>query len=347
MSLQIPFNIKFLKNHLENLTTDQFEEVIQQLLVFAKPKYRLTPLTNDGGIDGYERTQAGKNRFEYCIYGVHTKRPNPLKYTKKDKIREDFESALAYIEKKRRSDGFEHVLKKFIVVSNYVLSQEERDYFEKMCEANGIKFEEYHPAKIISLFSTENDMLYLASSLSYINLNVPYSDLSTHKFTEQALNDLCDYKYENKSTTEKFKLLNSIMSTILMFSSINPMNESKYKFYAISKQTKIPSEFISTYTYIDGRFIKRTSSDILVIPIKPCHFIFDNKKNYLFYSSSLSPLYKLCLRLNIQLERRGDYLIDVALAECYKIDKGMFEWMINKRRKVFSLKEPQHEKAFL
>lgn len=332
MSLQLPVNLKLLKNHLENLTSDQFEECIHQLLVIANPhNYRPTPLWGDGGIDGYERKRVGKEKLEYIFYGIHTKRPNPLKVSKKDKIKKDFESAKAYYEdRKDKFEDDEYIFKKFILVSNYVLSEDESRYIEELCNENKIEYDEYHPAKILSLFNTEKKVFLAASCLSYLYLDVPYTALSAHQFTEQALQDICDYKYEKKTTTEKIELLRNIMSTIFKFAFIDkkrPLNIYRQIF----SRTEIIPEFIATYTFIDGRFIKKTSSEIILIPIKPYHFMINGNQKYVLFSNSLFPLYKLCLELNEQLESQGDYFIEVALANCYEKENEAFLMWSNMR----------------
>lgn len=93
------------------------------------------------------------------------------------------------------NEKYDYLFKKFILVSNYVLSQSESQFIEELCDENGIEYEEYNPPKLISLFNTERKVFLAASSLSYLDVDLPYTSLSMHQFTEQALKDICDFKY--------------------------------------------------------------------------------------------------------------------------------------------------------
>lgn len=77
--------------------------------------------------------------------------------------------------------------------------------------------------------------------------------------------------YERRTTTEKIELLQKIMSTIYKFSFINQKQKRIINFYSqIFRRTEINPEFIATYTFIDGRLIKKTSSEIIIeSPLNP------------------------------------------------------------------------------
>lgn len=45
---------------------------------------------------------------------------------------------------------------------------------------------------------------------------------------------------------------------------------------------------------------------------------------YVLFSNSIYTLFKLCLELNEQLEKQGDYIIDVALAKCYEKENKIY-----------------------
>ncbi|PHG07401.1 hypothetical protein [Bacillus toyonensis] len=304
--------LREIEARLKRISGENFQEHVRFILKISDNKFRVTRIAKDSGIDGFKLYNTGKKnqRKVIEIYSMHTKSPGAK--TKIKKMIEDFENATKFAKKHN------YILKKWYMVSNYEISTEEKIQFIKLCDSQNIEFEDLNPATLITLFNNELKIFHACCFFGAIYApKSPYSDYSDHKFIEAALKDICEYR--KKTWDEKHQLLKDIISNIFQICFIDnsrlTYNVNNGILATISKR-RIPKNFIEWYHILSNEFIKCPFPPNIV----PLNFFYkdkENKKIYL-YAKNLSPLYVLCLALQNQLLKTGDYNIENALNTAYK-----------------------------
>jgi hypothetical protein len=146
---------------------------------------------------------------------------------------------------------------------------------------------------------------------------LPYSDYSYHKLAKQALIDITNKQHSK--TDEKLALIKELVTTILKFSFLDKKADlSSSRYLPIVRNTRIHPDFIVIYLYVDGSFLPNLKEN----KVKQGYFSIDEDGFYNLNIMNLYPIFILCLELQKQLERTGNYSIPEALEECRIITTG-------------------------
>ncbi|WP_410491288.1 hypothetical protein QMA40_21055 [Bacillus thuringiensis] len=312
--IQIKMELQEVEAKLKRLSGVSFQEHVRFILKISDAKFQITRVTKDEGIDGFKLYtilgEKKKKQKAIEIYSMHTKSPG-IK-TKFKKMIEDFENALKFADKNN------YVLKKWYMVSNYEISTEEKVKLIQICESRNVEFEDVNPATLITFLNSERKIFQACCYFHAVYApKLPYSDYSDHKFVEVALKDICEYR--NRSFHDKNQLLKEIISNIfnMCFIEKSKKSYSNAEYNTIMSKRKMPKEYREWYCFLDNEFIKCAFSKKFM----PMGFLYkDNEEEQIYiYIKNLFPLYNLCMILQEQLYKTGDYKVKTALDAMYQL----------------------------